>query len=245
MSNPRFYCPPPLPLSTNFELPADAAHHASRVLRLRVNDEVQIFDGIGNALDATINQITGKRVILGNLQTCMAQPASGLNIILAQSLCSNEKMDWIVQKATELGVSQILPLQAQRSVAKLTGMRADKSLKHWRSVAISACEQCGRNDLPLIHSPQDLESWLLSLRNAPGSSFILLPGGATQLRVQSKPQISATLLIGPEGGFSSDESNIALQMGFVPILLGPRVLRTETAAIAGISALQTLWGDFN
>ena len=245
MSNPRFYCPPPLPLSTNFELPADAAHHASRVLRLRVNDGVQIFDGIGNALDATINQITGKRVILGNLQTCMAQPASALNIILAQSLCSSEKMDWVVQKATELGVSQILPLQAQRSVAKLTGTRAEKSSKHWRSVAISACEQCGRNDLPLIHSPQELESWLLSMRSVPGSKFILLPGGTTQLRAQPKPQGSATLLIGPEGGFSADETNIALQMGFVPVLLGPRVLRTETAAIAGISALQTLWGDFN
>jgi len=245
MSNPRFYCPPPLPLSTNFELPADAAHHASRVLRLRVNDGVQIFDGIGNALDATINEITGKRVILGNLQTCMTQPASGFNIILAQSLCSSEKMDWIVQKATELGVNQILPLHAQRSVAKLTGIRAQKSSKHWHSVATSACEQCGRNDLPVIQSPQELESWLLSMRNAPGSKFILLPGSATQLRIQSKPQISATLLIGPEGGFTTDESNIALQMGFIPILLGPRVLRTETAAIAGISALQTLWGDFN
>lgn len=245
MSKPRFYCPPPLPLSTNFELPADAAHHASRVLRLRVNDEVQIFDGIGNALDATINLIKGKRVILGNLQTFMAQPASGLSIHLAQSLCSSEKMDWIVQKSTELGVSQILPLQAQRSVAKLTHTRAEKSLKHWRSVATSACEQCGRNDLPLIQSPQELEAWLLSMRNAPGSKFILLPGGATQLQAQPKPQIFATLLIGPEGGFSAEESNIALQMGFVPILLGPRVLRTETAAIAGICALQTLWGDFN
>jgi 16S rRNA (uracil1498-N3)-methyltransferase len=245
MSKPRFYCPPPLPLSTNFDLPAEAAHHACRVLRLRVNDGVQIFDGIGNALDATINQIAGKRVILGNLQTCMVQPASGLNIVLAQALCSSEKMDWIVQKSTELGVSQIIPLHAQRSVAKLSGMRAEKSSKHWRSVAISACEQSGRNDLPLIQNPQDLEAWLLSMRNTPGSKFILLPGGSTQLQAQAKPQISATLLIGPEGGFSSEESNIALQMGFIPILLGPRVLRTETAAIAGISALQTIWGDFN
>lgn len=245
MSKPRFYCPPPLPLSTNFELPADAAHHASRVLRLRVNDGVQIFDGEGNALDATINQISGKRVILGNLQTCMVQPTSGLNIILAQALCSSEKMDWIVQKATELGVSQIVPLHAQRSVAKLTGMRAEKSAKHWRSVTISACEQCGRNDLPLIHSPQNLETWLFSMRTVSSSKYILMPGGSSQLGVQPKPQVSATLLIGPEGGFSTDESNIALQMGFLPILLGPRVLRTETAAIAGISALQTLWGDFS
>lgn len=245
MSAPRFYCPPPLPLSTNFELPAAAAHHASRVLRLRVNDAVQIFDGIGNALDATINQISGKRVILGNLQTCMAQASSGLHIVLAQAMCTSDKMDWIVQKATELGVAEILPVQTQRSVAKLSGARAEKRAEHWRSVAISACEQCGRNTLPQIHAPQELEAWLLSMRNMPGSKFILLPGGATQLQVQPKPQISATLLIGPEGGFNTDEANVALQMGFAPILLGPRVLRTETAAIAGISALQTLWGDFN
>src|SRR5512135_2334953 len=100
MSAPRFYCPPPLPLSTNFELPAAAAHHASRVLRLRVGDAVQIFDGIGNALDATINEISGKRVLLGNLQTCMTQHESGLRIVLAQAMCSSDKMDWIVQKAT-------------------------------------------------------------------------------------------------------------------------------------------------
>jgi 16S rRNA (uracil1498-N3)-methyltransferase len=245
MSAPRFYCPPPLPLSTDFELPAAAAHHASRVLRLRVGDAVQIFDGIGNALDATINKISGKRVILGNLQTCMAQPTSNLRIILAQAMCSSDKMDWIVQKATELGVSEILPVQAQRSIAKLSGVRTAKRAEHWRSVAISACEQCGRNDLPQVHAPQDLEAWLLSMLNAPGSKFILLPGGATQLQVQPKPQVSATLLIGPEGGFNADEANVALQMGFAPILLGPRVLRTETAALAGISALQTLWGDFN
>ncbi|KAF0205565.1 MAG: hypothetical protein FD173_906 [Gallionellaceae bacterium] len=245
MSAPRFYCPPPLPLSTNFELPAAAAHHASRVLRLRVGDAVQIFDGIGNALDATINEISGKRVVLGNLQTCMVQQESGLRIILAQAMCGSDKMDWIVQKATELGVSEILPVQTQRSVAKLSGARAEKRTEHWRSVAISACEQCGRNDLPQIHAPQELDTWLLSVRNMVGSKFILLPGGATQLQAQPKPKISATLVIGPEGGFSADEANIAQQMGFAPVLLGPRVLRTETAAIAGISALQTLWGDFS
>ena len=245
MSAPRFYCPPPLPLSTNFELPAAAAHHASRVLRLRVGDAVQIFDGIGNALDATINEISGKRVVLGNLQTCMVQQEPGLRIVLAQAMCSSEKMDWIVQKATELGVSEILPVQTQRSVAKLSGTRAEKRTEHWRSVAISACEQCGRNDLPQIHAPQEVDAWLVAMRSAPGSKFILLPGGATQLQALPKPQGSATLVIGPEGGFTADEANVAQQMGFAPVLLGPRVLRTETAAIAGISALQTLWGDFN
>lgn len=245
MSAPRFYCPPPLPLSTNAELPPEAAHHASRVLRLRVGDAVQIFDGLGNALDATLNGINGKRVLLGNLQTCMSAPDSGLHIVLAQAMCTSDKMDWVVQKATELGAAEIVPVQTQRSVAKLSGSRADKRTEHWRNVTISACEQCGRNTLPQLHAPQELASWLSAMRHAPGGKFILLPGGASNLQTQPKPESRVTLLIGPEGGFTSDEANVAQQAGFVPILLGPRVLRTETAAIAGISALQTLWGDFN
>lgn len=245
MSAPRFYCPPPLPLSTNYELPPAAAHHASRVLRLREGDAVQIFDGLGNALDATINAISGKRVLLGNLQTCMGQQDPGLHIVLAQAMCTADKMDWVVQKATELGVSEIVPVQTQRSVAKLSGSRAEKRTEHWRNVTVSACEQCGRNTLPQLQTPQDMGVWLKVMRSHPGGKFILLPGGASNLNNQPKPQGRATLLIGPEGGFTADEANVAQQAGFVPILLGPRVLRTETAAIAGIAALQTLWGDFN
>jgi 16S rRNA (uracil1498-N3)-methyltransferase len=245
MSAPRFYCPPPLPLSTNYELPPEAAHHASRVLRLRVGDAVQIFDGLGNALDATINAISGKHVMLGNLQTCMVQPDSGLHIVLAQAMCTSDKMDWVVQKATELGATEIVPVQAQRSVAKLTGARADKRTEHLRNVTVSACEQSGRNTLPRLHAPQDLVAWLNGMRQATGSKFILLPGGASNLQSQPKPKGQATLLIGPEGGFATDEANVAQQAGFIPVLLGPRVLRTETAALAGIAALQTLWGDFN
>lgn len=245
MSAPRFYHPPPLPTSTNCELPPEAAHHASRVLRLRAGDAVQIFDGLGNALDATINNIQGKHVLLGNLQTFMGQPEDGLHITLAQAMSTSEKMDWIVQKATELGAAEIIPVQTQRSVAKLSSTRAEKRNEHWRNVAISACEQCGRNTLPQLHTPQDLTAWLTGMRLYTGSKFILLPGGATNLQAQPKPPGKAVLLIGPEGGFTNDEANLAQQAGFIPILLGPRVLRTETAAIAGITALQTLWGDFN
>jgi 16S rRNA (uracil1498-N3)-methyltransferase len=244
MSAPRFYCPPPLPLNTNYELPPDAAHHASRVLRLRVGDAVQIFDGTGNALDATINAIQGKHVMLGNLQTVIGQQETGLHIALAQAMCSSDKMDWVVQKATELGAAEIVPVQTQRSVARLNGARADKRAEHWRNVAVAACEQCGRNTLPRLGAAQDLGAWLDGMRHAPGSKFILLPGGASNLQSQPRPAGRATLLIGPEGGFSADEANVAQQAGFVPILLGPRVLRTETAAIAGIAALQMLWGDF-
>ena len=245
MSAPRFYCPPPLPLNTNYELPPEAAHHASRVLRLRVGDAVQIFDGLGNALDATINAINGKHVLLGNLQTCMGQQEPGLRIVLAQAMSTSEKMDWVVQKATELGAAEIVPVQTQRSVAKLAGSRAEKRAEHWRNVAVAACEQCGRNTLPQLHAPQELDAWLNEMRRASGSKFILLPGGASNLQAQPKPQGRVTLLIGPEGGFTADEASVAQQAGFIPVLLGPRVLRTETAAIASIAALQTLWGDFN
>jgi len=245
MSAPRFYCPPPLLFGTSLELPPEAAHHANRVLRLRVNDPVQVFDGAGNALDATISEISGKRVVLGKLQPCAAELVPPLHIVLAQAMCGSEKMDWVVQKATELGAAEIQPVQTQRSVARLSGERAEKRTEHWRSVTIAACEQCGRNTLPQAHAPQDLGAWLAQMRGTPGTKFILQPEGATTLHQQPQAQGKVTLLIGPEGGFSADEALMAQQAGFIPILLGPRVLRTETAALAGITALQTLWGDFS
>lgn len=245
MSVPRFYYPPPLPSGARCELPPEAAHHASRVLRLRVGDAVQIFDGQGNALDATLHAVEGKRVLLGNLQTCMPAADSNLRIVLAQALCGSEKMDWVIQKATELGAAEIIPLQTQRSVARLAASRADKRARHWHNVAVATCEQCGRNDLPLLQPPQDVGDWLHGTRNGGEGKFILLPGGAGGLSARPRPQGEVTLLVGPEGGFTADEANLAQQCGFVSILLGPRVLRTETAALAGIAALQTLWGDFN
>jgi 16S rRNA (uracil1498-N3)-methyltransferase len=244
MSAPRFYCPVTLPESGTFELPPDAAHHAKQVLRLRVGDAVQIFDGAGHACDAVIGEISGKQVALHQLRACPPHAAPALHIVLAQAMSSSEKMDWVVQKATELGAAEILPVQTQRSVARLTAERAEKRTEHWRGVIIAACEQCGRNTLPRVQAPQDLSHWLALADLQPGSKFILLPDGATPLHAQPKPAGQATLLIGPEGGFSADEALQAQQAGFIPILLGPRVLRTETAAIAGIAALQTLWGDF-
>jgi 16S rRNA (uracil1498-N3)-methyltransferase len=245
MPAPRFYCPPPLPGGTRFELPREAAHHAHRVLRLRVNDAVQVFDGEGNAFDARIDEIGGKRVVLHELQTCMTEAESPLRITLAQAMCSSEKMDWVVQKATELGVAEILPVQTQRSVARLSGERAEKRTLHWRNVAIAACEQCGRNVLLHLRAPQEFSAWLAEMRGTPGAKFILQPEGSAALHKQPPPQGRATLLIGPEGGFGEDEIKMAHLAGFAPIRLGKRVLRTETAAMAGIAALQTLWGDFS
>jgi 16S rRNA (uracil1498-N3)-methyltransferase len=242
---PRFFCPPPLPLCDSFDLPPDAAHHASRVLRLREGDAVQIFDGVGNECQGVIAELGGKRVVVGNITATNTNRESPLQVVLAQALSSSEKMDWVIQKATELGVTEIQPLDTERSVARLTAERAAKRVEHWQQVAISACEQCGRNVLPQLHAPLDIMVWLQRMREAPITKFILLPQGAVSLHTQTRPQGKVVLLIGAEGGFSQAESDAALHCGFTSILMGARVLRTETAAIAGLAALQTLWGDFN
>lgn len=241
---PRFYCPPPLPLSGSFNLPPEAAHHAARVLRLREGDTVGIFDGNGNGCQGLIVEVSGKRVVVGNMAATSVNRESPLQVLLAQALSSSEKMDWVIQKATELGVTEIQPLDTERSVARLTAERTAKRIEHWQQVAISACEQCGRNVLPKIHAPLDIMVWLQQTRGIPDAKFILLPEGAASLPTQTQPQGKVVLLIGAEGGFSQAESDTALHCGFTSIRMGARVLRTETAAIAGLAALQTLWGDF-
>jgi 16S rRNA (uracil1498-N3)-methyltransferase len=241
---PRFYCPPPLPQNGSFELPADAAHHASRVLRLREGDALQIFDGIGNECHGVIAELSGKRVIVGDISTANINRESPLHITLAQSLSSSEKMDWVIQKATELGVAEIQPLATERSVAKLSNERVEKRVEHWQQVAVAACEQCGRNVLPTIHAPINIMAWLQQTRPSTDAKFILLPEGASSLSSQAKPLGNITLLIGAEGGFAQAESDSALLCGFTPIRMGARVLRTETAAVAGLAAIQMLWGDF-
>jgi 16S rRNA (uracil1498-N3)-methyltransferase len=191
-----------------------------------------------------ITELGGKRVVIGGITAVEVERESPLKVLLAQALSSSEKMDWVVQKATELGVTEIQPIDTERSVARLSAERAAKRLEHWQQVAISACEQCGRNTLPLIHAPLDIMAWLQQMKQLPETKLILLPQGATSLHAQAKPQGRVTLLIGAEGGFTQAESDSALLCGFTPIRMGTRVLRTETAAIAGLAALQTLWGDF-
>ncbi|MEO8332931.1 MAG: 16S rRNA (uracil(1498)-N(3))-methyltransferase [Gallionella sp.] len=242
---PRFYCSSPLPLNGSFDLPPDAAHHASRVLRLREGDAVQIFDGQGNERHGVIAESGGKRVVVGNIIAVDNDRESPLQVLLAQAMASSEKMDWVIQKSTELGVTEIQPLDTERSVARLNAERTVKRLEHWQQVAISACEQCGRNKLPQISAPLDIMVWLQQMQKMSDAKFILLPLGATSLNAQAKPPGRVALLIGAEGGFTQAESDSALRCGFVPIRMGARVLRTETAAIAGLAALQTLWGDFS
>jgi 16S rRNA (uracil1498-N3)-methyltransferase len=241
---PRFYCSPPLPADGSFQLPEEAAHHAARVLRLREGDSVQLFDGLGNERYGIIAELSGKHVVIANIKTIESNRESPLRILLVQALTNSEKMDWVIQKATELGVAEIQPIDTERSVARLTAERIEKRLQHWQQVAISACEQCGRNLLPQIRAPLDIMAWLQQTKNLPDTKFILLPQGATPLHAQSQPQGRVILLVGAEGGFTQAEGETAQHCGFIPVRMGVRVLRTETAAIAGLAALQTLWGDF-
>jgi len=244
LTMPRFYCPPPLPLNGSFDLPPEAAHHAVRVLRLREGDRVEMFDGLGNACHGVIAEAGGRHVVVGGISTGGASRESPLQVMLAQAMSSSEKMDWVIQKATELGVAEIQPLDTERSVARLPAERAAKRLEHWRQVAISACEQCGRNLLPEIHAPLDIMVWLRQMKELPATKLIMLPQGVSSLNSLEKPNGGVVLLIGAEGGFAESESDSALRCGFTPVRLGARVLRTETAAVAGLAALQTLWGDF-
>jgi len=251
---PRFYCPPPIPLNGSFDLPPDVAHHAARVLRLRAGDRVAIFDGIGNECSGQISDLGARRVTVANITSTDNNRESPLHTVLAQALSSSEKMDWVIQKATELGVTEIQPLATERSVARLSAERAARRHEHWQQVAISACEQCGRNVLPMIHKPLDIMDWLQQTKSIPDANspeqkfpeakYIALPESAVLLREQTKPRGRIMLMIGAEGGFSIAESTVALQCGYIPVRLGGRVLRTETAAVAGLAVLQTLWGDF-
>jgi 16S rRNA (uracil1498-N3)-methyltransferase len=210
------------------------------VLRLAVGAELTVFDGRGGEYPATIVESRGTvlRVRLGDHRPLERE--SPLEITLAQGLARGERMDWAVQKATELGVAVLAPLVTERSVVKLDVRQAAKRREHWRGVAIAACEQCGRNRLPEVLSPTAYGEWLATARA--GVRLLFDPTAASGLQTIGKVS-AVTLLIGPEGGLSPAERTLAVDAGFKPVRMGPRVLRTETAAIAAVSALQALLGD--
>lgn len=238
---PRLYCPQPIK-GPNHALAPEAAHHALRVLRLRAGDEVVLFDGTGGEWPGQLaGEGRGLQVELGKWRALERE--ASLVLTLAQALPGGDKMDWVVQKAVELGVTCIQPLEAARSVVRLAGPRAEKRHAHWQQVAISACEQCGRNRLPQIAPLLSLTDYL-ARPAAPGEARLLLvPGGGTRPGSLARPG-QATLLIGPEGGWTEAEQQAALAAGFQPLTLGPRVLRTETAGLAALAAALALWGDF-
>ncbi|PWB55431.1 MAG: 16S rRNA (uracil(1498)-N(3))-methyltransferase [Nitrosomonadales bacterium] len=243
MPIPRFYCPLRLGRGQTLDLPPDAAHHAAKVLRMEAGHEVALFSGEGGEYTATITHISKNSVTVKTTAFHERERESPLAVTLAQAISSGDKMDYTLQKAVELGITHIQPLSSERSVVKLAGERADKRVRHWQQVVISACEQCGRNRVPEVAPIQPLLHWLGNL--PPDALHLMLaPDAQHSLGGLPAPAVPVTLLIGPEGGLSPSEIRAAESRGFTPVRLGPRVLRTETAALAALAAMQTLWGDF-
>lgn len=242
MSAPRFYLDAPLAPGARFSLPAGPARHAARALRLGVGDAVILFNGAGGEYGARIERIQRDEVAVAITGFADVERESRLQMVLAQGISSGERMDYTLQKAVELGVAAIQPIAARRSVVKLSGERMDRRVGHWQGVVASACEQCGRNRVPVVAAPLSLAGWL---GQQPGGRVLFLSPLA-EMRLADLPAPTATdcLVAGPEGGFEADEIAALTAAGAVPVRLGPRVLRTETAALAALAAMQTLWGDF-
>lgn len=242
MKLPRIFSPRALQSGTRQILDETAIRHL-RVLRLRVGASLVLFDGLGGEYSGELLGLERHHaeVLVGKFHPVESE--SPLSLTLIQAVSKGERMDWLIQKAVELGVAEIRPVFSGRSVVQLDARRAEKRHAHWQGVIRNACEQCGRNRLPVLHAPCALEAVWSSL--GPGLQLVLDPLGGQRLREISRPDPASPvqLLVGPEGGFDQEELTVAGRQGFVSIQLGPRVLRTETAGITTIAALQTLWGD--
>jgi 16S rRNA (uracil1498-N3)-methyltransferase len=240
---PRFHCPFPLAPGAVVDLPPEAAHHASKVLRMNDGDGVILFDGRGGEWFGSLRRV-GKTmaVALESFDDTDREPP--LSITLVQGLPAADKMDWIVQKAVELGVAAIRPVVCRRSLVRLSGERKERRVAHWQAVAVAACEQCRRNRVPEVAPLVDLPQFLAETAAQNALRLVLAPGAGHRLAELSKPTGPATLLVGPEGGFEDGELAAAASVGFQAVGLGPRVLRTETAGPAALAAMMTLWGDF-
>jgi 16S rRNA (uracil1498-N3)-methyltransferase len=228
---------------SGLRLEPDKHHYVSRVLRLRAGDKLRVFDGNGREFSAAITKISHHGTEIRIVDETTAQTESRLRVHLVQGISRAERMDIVIQKATELGVKRITTVLTRHGVVKLDAARGEKRRKHWQKVAASACEQSGRVKLPLIDAPVPLLDWLADKPGQVDAELILRPDAHTPLTAIRAPQTKVCLLIGPEGGFAGDEYDAAEAAGFLPVSIGPRILRTETAAIAALAVLQSLWGD--
>ncbi len=233
----------PLAAGQLISLPAQAAHHAQRVLRMGAGDPLVLFDGHGGEWAGRLVEVGRTlQVELGEWREVECE--SSLQLTLVQALPAADKMDWVVQKAVELGATAIVPVQASRSVVRLAGERAEKRQLHWQQVLVSACEQCGRNRLPQLARLLDLRHYLAQPAHGREIRLLLSPHLGQRLTTLACPEGGVTLLVGPEGGFDQEEERAARAAGFQPVSLGPRVLRSETAGLAAIAAIMALWGDY-
>lgn len=241
MTIPRFFFPASLPVADTVELPETLAHHAIKVLRLREDAAIVLFDGSGVEAHARLRG-HGKKWHAEMLEYRDISRESPLQLILVQALASGEKMDWIIQKAVELGVAAVIPIVTERCVLKLSGERADKRLAHWRQIVISACEQSGRNAIPAVLPVMSLNEYLKRYIDA--EKLIMSPYHGARLADLATPSEALHIMIGPEGGWADDELEACCDAEAACISLGPRILRTETAGLVVLAALQSLWGDY-
>ena len=240
----RFHVDAALRAGSTVLLPEDTAHHAVHVLRLRPGDEVVLFNGRGGETAGRLAAIDRLRVSVDLLEHRPIERESPLAVTLVQGVSSGERMDFTVQKATELGVAAVQPVIAARSVGRLAGERADLKRAHWRRVAVAACEQCGRNRIPEVHPVLALAAYCRQA-GAEGARLLLSPQSRLGLReAAGRIDGAVALAAGPEAGFEAAEEAALAAAGFTPVRLGPRVLRTETAALAALAALNALAGDF-
>ena len=240
-ATPRIHLDAPLAVGARLALPDAAARHVSQVLRLRVGQALILFDGRGLQASAVMVEVQRRSVMVEIESTALIDRESPLAITLVQAVSKGERMDWAIQKAVELGVHQIVPLVCERSVVKLSDERWQKKQAHWQGVIVSACEQCGRNRLPDLATAVDFRSYLAEACDA--SRWILAPGEQAGWPAQ-RPEFPLQIMVGPEGGFSDAEIAAAIKAGVQPVAMGPRVLRTETAAVAALSAIHASWGDW-
>jgi len=243
MPAPRFFVRDalsPALADRELRLPEPVAHHAIRVVRLAVGEPLTLFDGTGGEYPATLLRADrGGAVVRVGARLDVEREAS-LAVTLAQAIAANDAMDYSIRKAVELGAAAIQPLVTERSAPLPTGERGERRFAHWRGIVVAACEQCGRNRIPDVVAPATLARWLGAWK---GAGVVLAPDAVTPLASRAPPVAPMALAVGPEGGFTERELAVARDAGFACVALGPRVLRTETAAVAALAAIQALWGD--
>ena len=242
MRNIRIYTNAPLSVSARVILPKETSHHLLRVLRCRRGDEITLFNGKGGSFPGRIISNSNRVAEVEILSFEQEISAPVLTITLGLGISRGLHMDYAVQKSAELGVSTIVPLFTERSNVRLDNKRAQTRLEHWEKIIIHACEQSGRNTLPVLNAPQPLNEWLSHDHNT--TRFLLAPEARQTLAaINGIDGKDISILVGPEGGLTDEEQAAAEKQGYIPIKLGPRTLRTETAVIAAVTALQVLWGD--
>ena len=238
----RLYTPLPLAIGNHIELNDDNGHYARTVLRLKKTDPIILFNGHGGEYLCAVAEISRKSVLIAVEQWNDRSVESPLEIILGLGISRGDKMDWTVQKAVELGVNHIAPLLTERCVVQFKGEKKSQRLVHWQKIVQHAAEQSGRTNLPALLEVETLQNWV---GRQEGLKLFLDPYAETTLTALKPEAMKVTLLTGPEGGFSNQERSIAKASGFFPVRLGTRILRTETASLAALAAVQMLWGDFN